>query len=129
MSELQGFMVFDFDEGIASMSVTQNGLTFNKSTVIKLDYPAYALLLIGAEQKQIAVQACSEDTPKAQAFYKAQEPDKPVRSVRWNNKDLLNRLSELMEWDLQKGGYRIEGRLLPNEHAVLFDLTKAKELL
>ena len=128
MSELQGFMVFDFDEGVASMSVTQNGITFNKSTVIKLDYPTHAVLLINAEQKQIAVQACSSDTPKAAVFYKEQDDDKPVRSVRWNSKDLLNRISQIMGWDLKQMGYRIEGRLLPADHAILFDLTKAQEL-
>ena len=128
MSELEGFVAFDFDVGVASASITPNGITFNRSVAIKLNYPEYVVLLINADAKQIAVKACTPDTPKAATFYKKQEKDEAVRSVRWNNRDLLNNLSEIMGWDLKQMSHRVEGRLLPQENAMLFDLTKASDM-
>jgi hypothetical protein len=125
---LDGFEVFDFNVGAASASITPNGLTFNKSVVIKLGYPRYAQLLINNHSKQIAVRACEKDDDKAYEFYGCSPDEKPIRSVRWNHKDLLNSLSELMDWDLKKVAHRVEGKMLPEENAMLFDLTTAKDL-
>lgn len=125
---LDGFEMFDFNIGVASASITPNGVTFNKSVVIKLGYPKYAQLLINKQSKQIAVRACEESDDKAYEFYNGSPDKKPVRSVRWNNKDLLNNLSELMDWDLRKVAHRVEGKLLPEENAMLFDLTAAKDM-
>ena len=33
-----------------------------------------------------------------------------------------------MGWNLSKGGFRIEGKLLKTDHAMLFDLNAAAEL-
>lgn len=125
---LDGFEVFDFDVGTASASITPNGLTFNKSVVIKLGYPRYAQLLINKRSKQIAIRVCEKDDEKAYEFYNGSPNVKPVRSVRWNHKDLLNSLSELMDWDLKKVTHRVEGKMMPEENAILFDLTTAKDL-
>ena len=43
---LEGFEAFDFSEGVANMSVTSNGVTFNKAVTMKLHYPEWVLLLI-----------------------------------------------------------------------------------
>lgn len=128
MSELDGFVPFDFDVGVASASITPNGITFNRSVAMKLNYPEYVVLLINADAKQIAIQVCNPDTPKAATFYKKQEENEAVRSVRWNNRDLLNNLSEIMGWDLKQMSHRVEGRLLPQENAMLFDLAKATDM-
>ncbi|MBQ1632621.1 MAG: hypothetical protein II049_07360 [Clostridia bacterium] len=128
MNMLDGFVVFDFNVGSASASITPNGVTFNKSVVIKLGFPKYAQLLINKQLKQIAVRACEKDDEKAYEFYGCSPDEKPVRSVRWNHKDLLNSLSELMDWDLKKVAHRVEGKMLPEENVMLFDLTTAKDL-
>ncbi len=128
MSLLNGFEPFDFDVGVASVSITPNGLTFNRSVAIKLGLPSYALLLINKEKKQIAIKACEEDTPKAMSFYKETAEDAPIRSVRWNSRDLLNCLSEMMDWDLKKMSHRVEGKLLQEERAMLFDLSMATDM-
>ena len=46
MSMLSGFKAFNFNEGAPYVSITPNGVTFNKSVVMKLDYPEHAVLLI-----------------------------------------------------------------------------------
>lgn len=126
MSMLSGFKPFNFNEGVPYVSVTTNGVTFNKSVVMKLDYPAHVVLLIDEEGKRIAIQACSENAENATQFYKAKKND--IISVRWNGKDLLNTLQAITGWNLNKNAFRIEGTLLKSERAMLFDLAKATEL-
>ena len=108
MTMLEGFKPFNFSEGVPYVSITNNGMTFNKSVVMKLDYPEQVVLLIDA------------------SFYK--EKKNNVISVRWNGRDLLNTIQAMMGWNLSKGGFRIEGTLLKADHAMLFDLNAAAEL-
>lgn len=126
MPTLSGFKAFNFNEGVPYVSITSNGVTFNKSVVMKLDYPEYAVLLIDEESKRIAVQACDADSPNAVQFYK--EKKSKVISVRWNGRDLLNTLQDMMGWNLREKAYRIDGILLKDERAMLFDLAAASEL-
>ena len=106
MTMLEGFKPFNFSEGVPYVSITNNGMTFNKSVVMKLDYPEQVVLLIDNETRRIAIQVCTPDTPNAASFYK--EKKNNVISVRWNGRDLLNTIQAMMGWDLSKGGFRIE---------------------
>ena len=124
--DFSGFKEFDFSEGTPYISVTKNGVTFNKGTVLKLGSPAFVVLLINEESKQVAIKNCTAETPRSNAFFKPN--DRGVLSVRWNNRDLLNTFKALTGWDLEKQSYRIEGQLLKEEGAMLFDLTKAELL-
>ena len=124
--DLQNFIPFDFTEGAAYVSVTKNGLTFNKAVMSKLNFPRYTVLLINKAECQIAIQGYDVETPRAVPFYKV--TDGKAFSVRWNGKDLLNTIAEMMNWDLNKNAFRIDGKLLPEERAILFDLTQARNL-
>ncbi len=126
MGTLDGFRVFNFSEGVPYVSITANGMTFNKSVVMKLDYPPYVRLLINAEERKIAIQSCDKDETFAAGFYKPKESK--VISVRWNGKDLLNTIQEIKGWNLKNESYRVDGILLKDEHAMLFDLDKAQSL-
>ncbi|WP_312612156.1 hypothetical protein [Oscillibacter sp.] len=126
MPALSGFKSFNFNEGVPYVSITSNGVTFNKSVVMKLDYPEYAVLLIDETSKRIAVQACDANTANAVQFFR--EKKSKVISVRWNGRDLLNTLQDMMNWNLHEGAYRVDGILLKEERAMLFDLTTASEL-
>ena len=55
MIDLSNFRTFDFSEGVPYISITSNGITFNKSVIIKMKYPAHVKLLINEAEKQIAV--------------------------------------------------------------------------
>ncbi|MBQ9535076.1 MAG: hypothetical protein IJU78_04470 [Clostridia bacterium] len=127
MSLLENFKPFNFNEGAPYVSVTNNGLTFNKAVVMKLNYPEHVMLLIDEETKRIALQSCTSDNPNAASFYNKNKKSN-VLSVRWNGRDLLNTIQSLMNWDLSQCGYRIDGILLKADHAMLFDFTRAKEM-
>ncbi|MDD3336985.1 MAG: hypothetical protein PHI98_16000 [Eubacteriales bacterium] len=126
MGLLDGFKSFSFEEGVPYVSITANGVTFNKSVVLKLDYARHVLLLINDEEKQIALQACDEQAKNAAPFFK--EKKSGVISVRWNGKDLLNTLQDIMGWDLKSKAYRVDGSFVKSENAILFDLNRATEL-
>ncbi len=119
-----GFQAFNFEEGVPYFSVTKNGVTFNKAVVMKLGYPEYVVLLINASEKKIALKKCPQGTPNSISFYK--ENEKKILSIRWNMKDLLNTLQDITGWNLSNDSYRIDGTLIKEEEAMLFDLTTAK---
>lgn len=123
MSGLDGFIAFDFSEGVPYVSFTQNGITFNKSVTLKLGEPEYARFLINADAKMVAVQACSAGEKNATVFYRPKISG--AMSVRWNVRDLLNTVERLMMWDFKTAAYRADGELLRDERAIVFDLTKA----
>lgn len=125
MSILDGFTAFDFNEGAPYVSITKNGVTFNKGVIYKLQKPAYVVLMINNKTKQIAIKVCDENTPKAFAFYSGDKKSN-LLSVRWNLRDLLNTISEMMGWDLQSESYKILGTLYSDEAVMLFDLEKAE---
>lgn len=126
MAVLESFKPFNFEEGVPYVSVTNNGITFNKSVVMKLGYPEYVVLLIDEKTSRIAVQVCEKETANSVQFYR--EKKSKVISVRWNGKDLLNTISSMTSWDLSKAGYRATGVLLKDENAMLFDLKEATVL-
>ena len=123
MSILDGFKVFNFNEGVAYVSVTNNGITFNKAVVMKLNYPKHVIFLIDENSRRMALQVCNEKTANAVAFYKPKKSN--VVSVRWNGRDLINTIKNMMQWNLEKESYRIEGELIQEENAMIFDLNKA----
>ena len=88
--DLSGFTPFDFTEGVPYFSITQNGLTFNKAVTLKMGSPSYVRLLINESSRQIILQACPENAPKAVAFYRVKKNG--VLSVRWNSQDLISNL-------------------------------------
>lgn len=126
MFDFSGFKEFDFEEGMPYVSVTKNGITFNKGVVMKLGRPTRVVLLINSESKQIALRGCDENTPRSNAFYK--ENNRGVVSVRWNSKDLLATFKDMMGWNLDLEAYRVEGQLLKEEGAMLFDFNNAEKL-
>ena len=120
------FQVFNFDEGVPYVSVTKNGVTFNKAVVMKLGYPEYVVLLINPNEQIIALKKCTETTPNSTSFYK--ENAKKILSVRWNAKDLLNTLQDITGWNLSEDAFRIDGYLVKEENAMVFDLKTGKKL-
>ena len=126
MIDLSNFKEFDFKEGVPYISVTNNGVTFNKSVVIKMGYPDFVKLLIDSSDCQIALQKCEESDDNSVQFHK--ERKNGVQSVRWNAKDLLNTISKITEWDLSQKSYRVTGEYYPEQEVMLFDLKDAREL-
>lgn len=121
---LDGFEVVNLTIGAPYISITKNGLTFNKSAIVKLGKPSSVKLLMNKARRMIAVQPCDDSDENATPFFKAKKSG--LITVRWNNGELISTISKLMEWDLSKNSYRIDGDLLDEEKAMVFDLKSAK---
>ena len=120
---LEGFEVITFGNTGAYVSITRNGITFNKAALEKVSGASHVILLVNREAKQFAIKPCNQNDQNALAFT-AQKPNSP--NVRWNSKDLLRLFSTLMSWQLEKcDGYRVYGEYIKSEKALLFDLNKA----
>lgn len=122
--DLTGFVVFDFSEGVPYFTVTPYGVTFNKSTVLKLGLPAYVRVLINEKTKQVALQACEKTDPQAVRFYRQNK--RKVLMIRFSSHSLLKTFKDLFQSDLRQG-FRVEGKLV-EPGLVLFDLEKARPL-
>ena len=129
MSILDSFKAFDFSEGVPYVSITKNGLTFNKGVMKKLGYPQFVVLLMDKDTQRIAIQKCSSATDKSIAFYKGDKEDdaNKILSVRWNSRDLMSTVKAMMNWDLSVDSYRAYGEMLEEENAMIFDLSQAEK--
>lgn len=123
---LEGFETLTPVVGAPTMSVTEIGISFNKSAVEKMNKAQYAKIMINRGTRQIAVVKCDEDDEGARGFLK--EGRNPRQGVRWNNYDLKSEISQLMNWDLSENGKRIKGDYSKEDSALIFDLSKATNL-
>lgn len=121
--DLSAFKSFNFREGVPYLSITDNGVTFNKAVTLKMNKPEYTTFLIDRTGKRVVLKACDENTQNAVKFFN-KDRNTPILSVRWNSRDLLNTLSQLMGWDLSKAGYRIPGTFYQADNLILFDLNE-----
>ena len=120
---LSGFKPVSLTIGLPYVSITANGITFNKTCIVKLGKPTHVVLMTNDEEKQLAIQTCDPDDDNATPFLRSEA--KSTLSVRWNNKDFLNQLSKMMGWDLNVSGYKVNGEYLSDENAMIFDLDSA----
>lgn len=126
MSMLDGFEIIDTVSGVPSVSITKNGVSFNKSTIEKLHCPEYVVSLLDRTGCRFAIVPCSPNDRGARSFYKK---DKELSyGVRWNNYDLRSTLETLMEWNLNNCGWKIAGTYSEADDALIFDLRNAEPL-
>lgn len=118
------FKKVNLTTGLPYLSITDNGVTFSKSVIVKMGKPSFVELLMNEDDKQIAVRVCNKDEDGAIQFVK----NAKTVNVRWNNRDFLNTLSKMMDWNLKEEGYRVLGDWYDSEQAMLFDLTKATSI-
>lgn len=121
----EDFKTINLAVGYPNLSITKNGVTFNKAAVIKLGKPAMVRLMVNEKEKQVAIQVTNREDESATPFVKG---EKKFLNVRWNYKDFVCSLAQMMEWDLEKEGYKVVGEYFSKEDALLFDLKKATRL-
>lgn len=120
----ENFKKINLTTGLPYLSITDNGVNFSKSVIVKMGKPSFVELLMNEDEKQIAVRVCDKDEEGAIQFVK----NTKTVNVRWNNKDFLNTLSRMMDWNLKEEGYRVLGDWYDSEQAMLFDLSKATSI-
>lgn len=117
----ENFKKVNLTIGLPYMSITDNGVTFSKSVVVKMGRPNYVVLLMNEDDNQIAIKVANKDEEASIQFVK----NAKTINVRWNNKDFLNTISKMMDWNLKEQSYRVLGEWYDDEQAMLFDLSKS----
>lgn len=120
---LEGFKQYNMTIGTASVSITENGIAFSKTTIIKMDKVSHVKFFIDENNKKIAIQKAMKDDEGAISFYNNQK----IVSVRWNNKELLKTIARMMGWELSGNVYKVDGDYFAEEQAMIFDLKEAEK--
>ena len=122
---LDGFKPISITSGIPTMTLTKNGIGFNKSAILKIDAPMYVRVLLNSEKNMVAICPCDEEDSYASPF--AKECLKTV-SVRWNSRDFTTTVSQMMNWNGKSRGKKVIGDYYSAENILVFDMNKAVEL-
>ena len=122
---LEGFVKIPIFNKSSCLSVTENGLNFNGTVVFHMEKANYINLLLNANKKQIAIVKCDKDSADKIPFYRDEKSLK--NGVRFNNREIQQMISRIMEWDLLKFNYRVDGYFISEEQAMIFDLQNARK--
>lgn len=121
---LVGFERVSNVKGRSFMSVTNDGINFNKNVVAQMGKVPFVVFLLNASEKKAAIQKCSADDPDALVFYKRERNEK--NGVRINLRDVQQTIATMMGWELSKYNYRIDGAYSAEDSAMIFDLKNAR---
>lgn len=107
------------------MSITKNGITFNKACLARLSYPTYVVPLVNNEDKQFALQVVAEETIDSLVFSKNGKRD---INVRYNAATFMDTITEIMNWNLKEHSYKVYGEYITDgiEVGMLFNLQNAE---
>lgn len=123
MGKLDDFVLVEAISGIPTVAMTKNGISFNKTTIEKLNRPEYVKVLIDRKGNRIAITPCDKNDRGARSFYK--EGRDTANGVRWNNFDLKSIIQSMMRWNFEDKGRKAEGFYSDEDNALIFDLREA----
>lgn len=119
----ENWIAFNFTADVPKISITENGITFNKGVVEALNRPKFIQLLFDEENKLMAVKACTDAKEKNKvAFYKNEK----AKYVRLNHTTLNKYFESLLDADLHINIYKCCGEL--QDGVVMFDLKQCKKI-
>lgn len=125
-SVLDKFEVFGSNPDTPFVSVTEHGISFSKKSIELIGYPAYVKLYLNRAERQFAIQPCEND-PAEQGFFKTGK-DKARPFVRWNNKNVIGPILDMLPENATKEGIRVNGVYYKEENCIIFDCTKVDKL-
>lgn len=119
----EAFKPFSLTTGLPSLSVTKNGVSFNRAAIVKMEKAPFVALYIDDKGKRLAIQKSDDQSQTNVAkFYRSGGKN---FTVRWNNSDLLKTIEKITGWNLEMNGYKIEGEFDAEEMVMIFDFNKA----
>ncbi len=121
---LEGFVEIPILSGSSFLSVTDNGLNFNKNVVKHMNKTEFIKILCNSNKKQIAIQQCEKNTENSVSFYRNEK--NLQTGVRFNNREIQQMIASMMDWNLQEFNYRADGFMFDNE-TMIFDLNSARK--
>lgn len=120
---MENWRVFKFGSAIPKISITENGVTFNKGVVGALGSPKYIQLLFDEENKLMAVKPCTDAKEKNKVAFCKNEKSK---NVRLNHTSLKKYIENMLKVDLHINIFKCNG--IFQNGVVLFDLKECKKM-
>ena len=116
---LEDFVLLPILSGSSFMSVTNNGINFSGNVVYHMQRAEFIRLFLNPKTKQVAIQKCETKLDGAVAFFK--DESDLTNGIRLNNRELQQKFSNMMNWDLENYNYRAYGFFSEEDNAVIFD--------
>lgn len=127
MGRLDSFKPKKLVIGSPYITITNNGVSLNKSAVARLDYAEYVRILLDEDAKELAIQICYDNDSNKESFVKPEKKDE-TQYVRWNNKEFVKQLLAWGPENLRETGFKVPGEYLSDEKALLFIFSEAVNL-
>lgn len=122
---LEGFVEITILQGSSFMSVTDNGLNFNKNVVKHLREAESIKIFCNSSKKQIAIQKCDNNAENSISFCRDEKNLKT--GVRFNNREIQQMIAMMMSWNLSEYNYKADGFLADDGETMIFDLNSARK--
>ena len=122
---LEGFLEVPILQGSSFMSITDNGINFNKNVVKRMQGAANIIILCNSNKKQIAIQKCDKGRENSIQFYRDEKNF--VNGVRFNNREVVQMIVSMMNWNLKEFNYRVDGFLSDDRNTMIFDLNSERK--
>ena len=124
---LEGFLEIPILQGSSFMSITDNGINFNKNVVKHMQGAEYIIILCNSNKKQIAIQKCNKGRENSIQFYRDEKNF--INGVRFNNREVVQMIVSMMDWNLKEFNYRVDGFMTEDRNSMIFDLNSARNFL
>lgn len=121
---LEGFVEVTILQGSSFLSVTDNGLNFNKNVVKHMQRAESVKILRNTSKKQLAIQKCDKNAENSIPFYRDEK--NLTTGVRFNNREVQQMIETMMDWNLNEYNYRIDGFLADDNETMIFNLNTAR---
>lgn len=117
---ISGFVPFDFSIGVPYISVTENGVTFNRSVTILLGHPEFIRVSFNEEERLVFVEpgVCGEV-----GCVKYFSPGRRADSVRLAGDSFIIFMMKMCGGDRDLG-YKVTGEQM--DGGIMFDMKKAR---
>lgn len=122
MSLLDGFNQVPLGSNSPAVSISNYGLTFNKSVLDTMSKPDYVDLFLNESSKCIAIRGTNSTTSVPFCVSKSNGVN-----ARVNNKEFARKLFKLMEWEYRNVSYRVPGEWHSEEGVFIFNMNEAVE--
>lgn len=120
---------YNFSECVPKISITENGITFNKGCLQKLENPEYVSILFNYDDKQMAlVKSCKEQKSDYRVGFYKKGLAREMTCVRLNQENLIKQVEYMMNWELRKDAFRCDGVYIESDKAIIFSLSEAKRM-
>ena len=122
---LEGFIEVPILQGSSFLSVTSNGLNFNKNVVKHMRQAESIKLFCNSSKKQLAIKKCDTNAENSIPFYRDAKSLKT--GVRFNNREVQQMIATMMDWNLSEYNYRADGFLADDGETMIFNLNSARK--